>query len=293
MFCIFCEVIPQVVESEKLELPKGLHLSTKFVPCEVCKKEVLDTPVYVRCRHDPGCEEHAKKKDDPGYTEMYTCKNYSSPCLTWSKIGVVLHLEFVNDDGSVLNLDVDVSPPSIPLSTGSKKNRWGDYEHEPVFDGSNEDKRAWLEKMRMPGWLTEWIKTEDMSDGASEDSSRSIRLRFINPEEVIVEQCILFLKEDDPNGQGGTLSGNKLLVYIIMKILKKCTNAKLQSFKIKFAVFNALANARYETEDIGTSLERVLRYWTVRDKFNGVEETLAKTGVKKVEVTPEGLLFVS
>ena len=75
----------------------------------------------------------------------------------------------------------------------------------------------------MPGWLTEWIKTEDMSDGASEDSSRSIRLRFINPEEVIVEQCLLFLKGGDQNGQGGTLSGNKLLVYVIMKILKKCT----------------------------------------------------------------------
>ena len=163
---------------------------------------------------------------------------------------------------------------------------------EPEFDGSNAAKRAWLEKMRMPGWLTEWIKTEDMSDGASEDSSRSIRLRFINPEEVIVEQCILFLKGDDPNGKGGTLSGNKLLVYVIMKILKKCTDAKLQSFKMKFAVFNALAHSRYETEDIGISLVRVLRYWTVRDKFNGVEETLANIGVKRVEVTPEGLLFV-
>ena len=39
-------------------------------------------------------------------------------------------------------------------------------------------------------------------------------------------------------------------------------------------------------------MERVLRYWTVRDKFNGVEETLANIGVKRVEVTPEGLLFV-
>ena len=65
-----------------------------------------------------------------------------------------------------------------------------------------------------------------------------------------------------------------------MKILKKCT------------VHNALANARYETEDVGTSLDRVLRYWTVRDKFNGVEETLANIGVKRVEVKEDGLLFI-
>ena len=88
------------------------------------------------------------------------------------------------------------------------------------------------------------------------------------------------------------MSGNKLLVYVILKILNKCTAAKLQSFKIKFAVFNALAHERYETEDIVASLERVLRYWTVRDKFNGVEETLANIGVKRVEVKQDGLLFV-
>ena len=43
---------------------------------------------------------------------------------------------------------------------------------------------------------------------------------------------------------------------------------------------------------MGSSLERVLRYWTVRDRFNGVEETLANIGVQRVEVKPEGLLFV-
>ena len=88
------------------------------------------------------------------------------------------------------------------------------------------------------------------------------------------------------------MSGNKLKVYVIMKILKKCTDAKLQSFKMKFAVHNALANVRYETEDLGVSLERVLRFWTVRDMFPGVEKTLAEIGVKRVEVKEDGLLFV-
>ena len=39
-------------------------------------------------------------------------------------------------------------------------------------------------------------------------------------------------------------------------------------------------------------LERVLRYWTVRDKFNGVVETLGNIGVKRVDVKQDGLLFV-
>ena len=36
----------------------------------------------------------------------------------------------------------------------------------------------------------------------------------------------------------------------------------------------------------------MLRYWTVRDKFNGVEETLMDIGVERVEVRDDGLLFV-
>ena len=93
-----------------------------------------DSQVHVRCRHEPGCEEHAKTIDDPEYKETCDCRNFTSPCLSWSKIGVVLHLEFHNDDGSVINLDVDISPPSVPVSLN--------------FDGTNTKKRAWLEKER-------------------------------------------------------------------------------------------------------------------------------------------------
>ena len=76
----------------------------------------------------------------------------------------------------------------------------------------------------------------------------------------------------DPDSESGILSGNKLLVYIIIKILNKCTDAKLQFFRVTFVVFNVLAHSRYEAEDIGSSLERVLRCWTVREKVKGVEE---------------------
>ena len=112
-FNLFILLFHKIIESGELKLPDGLHLNTKFTPCEVCKIDDYETPIYVRCRHDPGCEEHAKSRGNPKYKETCQCSNFTSPCLSWSKIGVVLHLEFVNDDGSVLNLDVDVSPPSF------------------------------------------------------------------------------------------------------------------------------------------------------------------------------------
>ena len=109
--------------------------------------------------------------------------------------------------------------------------------------------------------------------------------RFISFEQVIVEACLLFYNDR-------TLSGNKLLVYIVMKIWKKCSKAKVESYKIKFAVHNALAHVRYETEDIGTSMKRVKKFSTMRGMFKGVEETLARLGVKKIKAEDEGLFFV-
>ena len=61
---------------------------------------------------------------------------------------------------------------------------------------------------------------------------------------------------------------------------------------MKFAVDRALENKRFETAPVGESLARVLKYWSVRDKFSGVHEDLRKIGVTHVEVTESGLLFV-
>ena len=33
-----------------------------------------------------------------------------------------------------------------------------------------------------------------------------------------------------------TLTGSKLTVYVLLKVLKNCTNSKANSFQIKFAV---------------------------------------------------------
>ena len=49
-------------------------------------------------------------------------------------------------------------------------------------------------------------------------------------------QSVLFLKPGDENDSGGTLSGNKRLVYVLMKILKKCyEDVNITSFKVEFS----------------------------------------------------------
>ena len=62
---------------------------------------------------------------------------------------------------------------------------------------------------------------------------------------------------------------------------------------MKYAVDRSLAGSKYEDEDVGTSLNRVLQYFTLRDKFNGIHPALARDlGIKEVKVTMEGLKFL-
>ena len=88
------------------------------------------------------------------------------------------------------------------------------------------------------------------------------------------------------------MSGNKADVYKMLKIMKLCCKADIESFKMKYAMDRCLSDEKYEKADIGSSLERVLRYWTLRGKFDGVHPDLEEIGVKKVEVAKDGLLFV-
>ena len=42
------------------------------------------------------------------------------------------------------------------------------------------------------------------------------------------------MKPKDENKSGGTLSGDKKKVYVLLKILKKCFGADITSFKVKY-----------------------------------------------------------
>ena len=62
---------------------------------------------------------------------------------------------------------------------------------------------------------------------------------------------------------------------------------------MKFAVDRSLDGRRYETDPIGPSLQRVLRYWTVRNKFEEarIHPDLRQIGVTSIRVEDEGLVF--
>ena len=61
---------------------------------------------------------------------------------------------------------------------------------------------------------------------------------------------------------------------------------------MKFAVDRSLDAKKYEEADIGPSLKRVLRYWTLTGKFTGVHPALRKIGVTEVKVNDHGLEFL-
>ena len=61
---------------------------------------------------------------------------------------------------------------------------------------------------------------------------------------------------------------------------------------MKFAVDRSLDGKKYEKEEVGESLLRVLKYWTMKDKFSGVHPELKEIGVTGIKVTKEGLEFL-
>ena len=61
---------------------------------------------------------------------------------------------------------------------------------------------------------------------------------------------------------------------------------------MKYAVDRSLDSKKHETADVGESLARVMKYWSVRGKFDGVHPDLQNIGVQRIEVNRDGLVFV-
>ena len=174
-FNTFLEGMQKGIDSGKADLPKGLKLSNKYTPCEICRDHEDVIPQDVRCRHKPNCKDHKKKKDNPQHKESCNCRVFTSPCMSFTKIGLAMSLKFDEPDGSQFNIDVDVSPPTIPVIN----NDW--------YNGSNKKKKEWLEKHRPVNWIPEWRKSYDMT-AAAEGGKRSVRLRRVNRNLVIPER---------------------------------------------------------------------------------------------------------
>ena len=58
----------------------------------------------------------------------------------------------------------------------------------------------------------------------------------------------------------------------------------MTSFNLKFSIDRSLEDTKYEKAPIGLSLERAMRYYSIRGKFHGVHPDLEKIGVKKIEI---------
>ena len=160
-----------VLTSIGRQLPDDLKLSmdplvTAYEPCVTCMSEEYLRPQCKRCKHKADCNH----EDNCGCTE------FTSPCMSWTKIGAALHVKFSKYG---LNLDIDLNPPNIRTRNIDS------------YDGDNWKKRQYLEenKSMLVGWLEEWRKSVDMrAASAFPGVKRSVRLRLINRDTVLAEQ---------------------------------------------------------------------------------------------------------
>jgi hypothetical protein len=89
-----------------------------------------------------------------------------------------------------------------------------------------------------------------------------------------------------------TLSGSKKTVYVLLKLLKYCTGSPAKSYELKYAVFHRLLNLDPDIIGLWNAIREVMKYRTIRGKFDLVHEDLKKEGIARVEVLDEGFCFV-
>ena len=89
------------------------------------------------------------------------------------------------------------------------------------------------------------------------------------------------------------LSGKKLEAYVMLKILKYCTDSSARSYQCKFAVQQVFMNKKIESmEELGAAIKEIIQFKTIRGKFSSVHPDLAAKGIARVEVGEEGLHFI-
>ena len=160
-----------------------LPLQMSYIPCLKCMTRGLSGLQVKRCRHKTDCKQHKNCicSDPSGCecSEQCGCREFTSPSLTWSKVGVVLHLQWREDDGNLFTIDVDLNCPTWPTHTR--------------FDGSTEDAENYLIRERPVGWLEELSKLEMMTAAAASPhlwtcKSWPVKFRLINRETVLPSQ---------------------------------------------------------------------------------------------------------
>ena len=111
----------------------------------------------MRCQHKADCEQHKRCRcEEPSKCECLDecgCREYASPSLTWSKVGVVLHLQWREEDGTLSTMDIDLNCPTWPTHTR--------------YDGGTNNAYQYLMRKRPVGWLEEFSKLESMTSAGA------------------------------------------------------------------------------------------------------------------------------
>ena len=255
-----------------------LPLKTSYTPCTRCMTLGKSGLQVMRCRHKSDCEQHKRCRcEEPSKCECLDecgCREYASPSLTWSKVGLVLHLQWREEDGALSTIDVDLNCPTWPTHTR--------------FDGEPDPASQFLMREVPVGWLEEYSKIENMTSAQHLLDSKSwpVKFRLINRDTVLPGQTLLFMGEK-------TLENQKLEAYVLLKILKYFTGSSATSYQCKFAINSVFGNNNIDSmEEVGPALKKIIHYRTLRGKFSSVHPDLAAEGITKVEVGEEGLFFI-
>ena len=181
-FMDFLQSVYEIVSN--LKLPKEFTmkpLTTNFIPCLICMKMQFGKPQAYRCRHVHDCQVHSRChcEDREECSCHCSCREFSSPSLTYSKIGAVLHLEWLETDGTTVNLDCDLNVPTVPCGT--------------PHDGSIKEIKVYLCSERPWNWVEEDSKLEGMDEAKTnvnnlEQDDWPIRFRLINRDTVLPRQ---------------------------------------------------------------------------------------------------------
>ena len=152
-----------------------LPLKMSHVPCLKCMARGPSGLQVKRCQHKTDCKQHkdctCSDQSICDCSEQCRCREYGSPSLTWSKVGVVLHLQWRNEDGTLWTIDCDLNCPTWPCAT--------------PYDGSISKAALHISQTRPVGWLEEYSKLEGMecaqlSPHLQKNQNWQIRFRLIN-----------------------------------------------------------------------------------------------------------------
>ena len=157
-----------------LELPPGfsmLPLTTSFSPCTTCMSLGLRGLQVMRCQHKVDCEQHnnckCKNARKCKCSDECGCKEFASPSLTWSKVGVVLHLQWRRKDGTLWTIDCDLNCPTWPTHTR--------------YHGTTNEADNFLRRQKPVGWLEEISKLDNLGASSATPhllSSKSWPVKF-------------------------------------------------------------------------------------------------------------------